>query len=1101
MNRKETIRFLCGRAGSGKSTAVLEGIRDACRAGRRVYLIVPEQQAVVWEDRCARALPKDAALQLEIVNFTRLSNLVARSVGGLSYHYITKGGKAALMWSALRTLSPELSFYGGNRRMDRAVPALLAAVSEMKRSGVTAADLMTAADTLSADPDCRRIADRTRDLSLLTAAYDTLLHAAYDDEEEELAHLSHRLAETDFFAGSAVFADSFFSLTPVENEIMYHIFRQADSVTVTFACLPEDREVPHLQAPGKFFAAMRRAADRAGRAYSITLLLENHRASSAELRCLQENIWNFAAPPMREPHRPDSVRLITAADRYEEAEAAAHRIAQLVRAGARYSDIAVIVRRADPLRGILDTALARHGIPYFLSARSDIDTRPAARLMLFALSLASGGWRREDILAAAKTGLCGLTDDECDALEAYTETWHIRGAHAFGTPWNMNPDGYVPTVSRRGQKLLSLANSARDKLVPPLADFCAVFEDGMAAVPEISRALYEMLCAYGVWDALNEESRRLMGENSRAAAECAQLWGILMECLNTLARTLPDARMDAASYAALLRQVLFAAHVGAIPGGIDEVTVGEAHQVRLGEVPHVLILGAVEGEFPAAPAEDGFFSDTDRIRLEGAGIVLSGTSDDRMKEELFWFYRAISLPHDSLTVFLPRSDGGAALVPSMGAERILALLPHVKTERYEAMPTAEKIFSAASARAAVRTADAVTAAALSLVGYAPASPAALPICARGEAVSEETAQMLFPREVSLTQSRLDAYVLCRFGYFCKYAAKIAEPTAAQFTAVNVGTFVHRVFELFFLEIGDRPLPLPEEELTALADQIVAQCVREIVPRDHAVGRAKYLFARLKRCVLPMLRSLSAEFAQSKFRPVHFELPVGTADPRAVPAMQIPLADGRTVSLRGTVDRLDTWRDGENTYVRVVDYKTGAKQFSPEDLQIGLNVQLLLYLFSVLHVPAGPFRDAITDGKGEILPAGALYFSARPGENNADVMLSAQDAALLAEENIHRSGILLADERVLTAMESDLAGRFVPVKKKKDGTFGKYARTAQEITRMESDMRDTIAGIAAEMVSGSAAALPRHPREIHGQNPCEYCKMKPICRSERRKEDM
>ena len=37
-------------------------------------------------------------------------------------------------------------------------------------------------------------------------------------------------------------------------------FRQAEQVTVTFACLNEDHDVSHLTAPFRFFAAMRRAA-------------------------------------------------------------------------------------------------------------------------------------------------------------------------------------------------------------------------------------------------------------------------------------------------------------------------------------------------------------------------------------------------------------------------------------------------------------------------------------------------------------------------------------------------------------------------------------------------------------------------------------------------------------------------------------------------------------------------------------------------------------------------------------------------------------------------------------------------------------------------
>ena len=99
------IEWICGRAGSGKSEYIMQSIRRALDSGRqRLILIVPEQQAVVWETRIARELPPSAALRLEIVSFTRLCNLVGRTYGGLAENCITRGGKAALMWTTLRQL-------------------------------------------------------------------------------------------------------------------------------------------------------------------------------------------------------------------------------------------------------------------------------------------------------------------------------------------------------------------------------------------------------------------------------------------------------------------------------------------------------------------------------------------------------------------------------------------------------------------------------------------------------------------------------------------------------------------------------------------------------------------------------------------------------------------------------------------------------------------------------------------------------------------------------------------------------------------------------------------------------------------------------------
>ncbi len=1095
MTARKPLRFLCGRAGSGKSTAVLHELTEALQTGREVYLLVPEQGAVVWETLVAKTVDPTLTLNLHIVNFSRLCNLLSRKLGGLSYRYITKGAKAALLYDVLRALSPSLSFYGKHKRLDRSVPAIAGAISEMKRYAVTPADLSRAAGELSKDEDCARIAARLSDLSLLYGAYNTAISQNFDDDEEELAHLATRLAETDFFAGAFVFVDSFFSLTPTENEILTHIFRQAEGVTVTFACPFTDTKEAHLSAPRKFLSSALRSADRVGRDYEVVAFTENRRAESEELRHLEAYLWNFDAAPLMTPDKPDSVRVITAADRYAEAEAAAARIMELVRGGARYGDIAVIARRADPLYGILDRVFDREGIPYFLSAPASVDTRPVARLLFAALSIVSGGFAREDVLLLAKTGLCGLTDDEADAFESYVETWKLWGETAFESDFTANPDGYAANVSARGKKLLALANAGREKLITPLLPFAALFreaKDGCPPVREVSRGLYELLCAYGVWDSLTDQAKRLReAGRKREADETDQLWGILMNALDTLVQVLPEGTADATAYASLLRQVLAAARVGAIPCGIDSVTVGEAGGIRLGEVPHVLILGAAEGEFPGTPAADGFFSDTDRIRLEGVGINLAPTSDEGMREELFWFYRAVSLPRKTLTVFYPLTDGNA-LSPSTGVERILTLLPALTPEKAEEADAAHRIYSAASAKAALRRGDGADLPLLSRLGYA-LTPAALPLSAREERIGEETAAALFPKAVTLTQSRLDAFVRCRFGYFCQYVARLEEPTRATLSAVNVGTFVHRILELFFDRIKGRPLPLPEEELLAIADELVGDCVREILPPSTKNGRAFYLFARLKRGILPILRSLSGEFAQSRFVPEKFELNVGFEE-GAVPPLRIPLSDGRSAFLRGTIDRVDVFREGDTAFVRVVDYKTGKKLFSEKDLPLGLNLQLFLYLFSLIRCPEGPLREELTGGARNLRPAGAYYFSSRPGESTSPEMLDAHRAALLTEKDIQRSGIFLSEELPLLAQEKDLMGKYIPIKQKAGVFKGDTLLSAEEFEALESTMTNVVARLSEEMIRGDARAIPLDKKDNHGNDPCEYCAMYAVCRS-------
>ena len=87
------VHFLFGNSGTGKSSFIVEKIREDAENGKRSFLIVPEQQTVVSERILASSLPAGAQLITEVVNFTRLSNEVFRKVGGLKYNYITKSGK------------------------------------------------------------------------------------------------------------------------------------------------------------------------------------------------------------------------------------------------------------------------------------------------------------------------------------------------------------------------------------------------------------------------------------------------------------------------------------------------------------------------------------------------------------------------------------------------------------------------------------------------------------------------------------------------------------------------------------------------------------------------------------------------------------------------------------------------------------------------------------------------------------------------------------------------------------------------------------------------------------------------------------------------
>ena len=265
---------------------------------------------------------------------------------------------------------------------------------------------------------------------------------------------------------------------------------------------------------------------------------------------------------------------------------------------------------------------------------------------------------------------------------------------------------------------------------------------------------------------------------------------------------------------------------------------------------------------------------------------------------------------------------------------------------------------------------------------------------------------LFGRAFTLSQSKLDRYASCPFSFFCHYGMVLQEERIAEISAPDIGTFVHAILEQFFRECAGRTYPIPETETEEMADRLIAEYLRAL-GIDPANGRLAYLFTRLRRHVLVFLEAVMREFAQSRFVPAAFEIPMGASEGRGgIASLSLPLDNGMTVSLTGTIDRIDTYTaaDGKK-YVRVVDYKTGGATFSLADIREGLHVQLLLYLFT-LWKGKTPFQ---TGENGDTLqPAGAVYLTVRPQEKAADDMMEPSDARELALSGLTRSGIYLDD---------------------------------------------------------------------------------------------
>ncbi len=1086
--------FILGPAGSGKTTLITERVLADLSAGRRVMLLVPEQAAVKAEaaisaEAQSRGIPQT---DLEVLNFRRLCNRAFREYGGIAYHNVTPGAKALLLWEALFATAPYLKQYGSEvEDAKRFIPLLLSTLGECKTHGVTAQDLERGAkECEEEDP---KLSEKLSDISLLYAEYSRLLSLGYDDPAEELTKLDALLAEHPLFKGYSLYFDGFVGFTPQEYRILSHAFRQADSVTLSF-CADDRRESMAFDNANDELRKLTRLCGKS--LPKITRLDSVYRFTAPELNYLEKNLW---AVEKTTPYEgvAEAIRIVQAGGLYDEAEFVARDISHRLRNDASYRDFAVVARSIEAYSGVIDAVFEKYDLPCHVNKRIPLSEKPIFKLLLSALSIKNNGWRLEDVVSYLKTGLTDISPEECDELESYVSQWNVIGRRWYADgDWYMNPDGYTDRLTDEGRALLLRLNDIRKRVVLPLVKLHEAF-DGKRTVKDVCHSVFTFL------DELNVPERIA----SLGRDEEILLWNAFCDALDTMVEVLPERKTDALLFAGLFGLVVSQIGTGTIPTAVDEISVGSADRIRADGVKHVYLLGVNEGVFPAACTDSGLFSDGEKAILETCGILLSPDSNVASVDELFRFYTAACLASDSLTVICSKCDvSGTAMKPSIAFERISALFPRAEKIDTDALSADFKIVNKkASFELSSVLADTEEREALRRLYAEDPQYASFfdgdrqPLVSSDDRLDGETAALLFGGDLSLTQSRLDSYVLCAFGYECRYVLKLKEQRRADFGAADIGNLVHRILEKFFLtSVGDSgTVPsFTDEELDKRLDELLEDYLSAIFGRDpngRLSGRSLQLFKRLRRSVRLLIRNLLDEFEQSEFVPAFFEMPINrSGDDATVAPLSIPLPDGTTVNIYGVVDRVDVCRRGDDLYVRVVDYKTGSKEFSLYDISLGLNLQMLLYLFSIWKDQNGAFRRA-TQCKGEIIPAGVLYCTAKNAEVAATRDMTEAEVYEKAAGTLKRKGLLLNDEEVLRLMEKKLEGKYIPVQLNKNGTLStsRSLHSLEELGALMDQVTETVKRLAVEMKAGHAFCRPLKDGD---HDPCRYCPHKTICRN-------
>lgn len=1040
---------------------------------KNIILLVPEQQ--VLESEKITAEMGLLSFDLQVLSFGRLANEIFRRFGGLSHKYISKGASYVVTYRVLCELAGALSEYNDISLKDRsAIKLLQNAITEFKNAGITPGMLEETAEKL---PKGDKLRSKLEDLAMIMTSYRVVLGNKYADPADDLTLASQILKKNNFFENTNVFINSFDGFTGAELDIIRCMIKDADGVTVALSYLLSDNAQCFEKLKNTDKAIRSAAKDHNVPIRHRTLEADSDQKSEV-LSFICENMWDIDA---LYDGQNDAVQVFSCKDDFEQARCVAADILKKVKNGASFKDFAIIMRDPEKYLGILDSVFSACSIPLHFSVRTDIKRHPEIRMLSCAIALGAYGWKTDDMISYMRTGMTGLDIETCDALEDYFSLWKVSGKNSFvKRELKKHPDGFGKEFDENTNRYLEELNAHKKALVDPLYRFLSVFDGGEAYVKDVCRALFGLLVDIKLKDRLEESVGDLVqkGEPSKAE-EKRQVWNTIISALDSLYLVASDMKTDAKGFLSIFDSVLDSTDIGKIPQGVNEVIASGPLLLRKSDIKHAYVMGVNEGVFPTVVSEDVLLADHEREQLRDLGLDIYKSRDTRVSDELYTFYRTVMMPSESITfTCLASRSLSQVLEDLMGILKIEKPTPFVMSH--------ENIFSASDAVEYALSNRCADYASKFIPRLSDSQGAGVQV--NTENLGIECAHRIFFDKMVLSQSKLDSYSMCPQAYFCKYVLKLREKAVSEAGANTVGSFVHEILEKFFIELDGRDLQgLSAKESKQILDRVLARYGKDMI-NDESTARELGLYKRIERLIRLLADNLRREFAVSSFVPYTYEMPIGM-QAEGVKALDIYVDDDFSVSLCGYIDRVDIYQKGDDAYVRVVDYKTGKKEFKLSDMELGINLQMPLYLQAFCEDKE--LKEKLAP-RGKLRPAGVLYFEAQyPSFDSDEIDIKKSDDVYeKAVRSIKRNGILLDDEEIILAMDPEKTGELVPVKYTKKGVSGKSLMSEGQFEELKDTVLKTVADKAKMMREGCISV---DPLKQGSHDACKYCAMRPVCR--------
>lgn len=1100
-----SLRFYFGPSDGEKSKKLYEEIiARSLKNPRQNYLvIVPDQFTMQTQKELVTMHERGGIMNIDVLSFGRLSHRILEEVGHKEIPVLDDTGKSLVLQKVAAGLKDSLPTLGGHLHKQGYIHEVKSAISEFMQYGISTEDV----SKLIAFAEKRgALVHKLKDLQTLYKGFMEYIQGHFVTTEETLDVLRRSLAKSKLIKDSVIVLEGFTGFTPIQNRLIQELMLLS-AETVVSLTLGEEEDPYKLDGEQKLFyltkktvADLEKLAAEAGVSRGQDVFVAPGEASNpSALTHLQQNLFRYVYKPYEGVQ--EQIRMFETTTPKEEVHQTGLMIRRLMREeGLAYRDIAVIMGNLEGYAPYVETEFTRLQIPCFIDRTRGIVLNPMIEYIKSALALFIKDFSYESVFHYLRSGMVDMERDDIDELENYVIQTGLRGYRSYSRLFTHK------TAQMKDEEPLQKLNNLREQMMGQVE----MLRPGKKeCAKDYVNQLYDFLVQNKVQEKLvaYEQTFTEQGQLSKAR-EYAQIYRLVMELLNQIYELLGEEEITLQEFADILEAGFGEIEVGTIPQNVDRILVGDMERTRLKSVKVLFFLGVNDGNIPKNASKGGIISDMDREFLRESELELAPSPRQQMFIQRFYLYLNMTKPSELLYLSYSKMNSqGKSFRPAYLVDMVQKLFPTITVEypqnrsAIEQMETpaegldylSEKlrdyvlgisdvekqelftIYHAYDREELKETRELLTDAAF--LRY------------QESALSKAVARAIYGRQLSNSVTRLETYASCAFRHFLQYGLTLKEREEFGFEAVDMGNVYHGVLEIFAdkLKHSDYTwFDFPEE----FGRQTIKEALTSYAATYgdtvlYSSARNEYAITRMERILSRTVLTLQEQLKKGVFTPAHYEVSFQFAED--LDSIRIKLSDDERMRLKGRIDRIDTAEDDEHVYVKVIDYKSGNKQFDLAALYYGLQLQLVVYMNAAMELTAKEHPDK------KVVPAAMLYYHVEDPTVESPVELTEEEIQEQILEKLRMNGVVNSEPDIVERLDTTMQdkSRVIPVERKKDGSFSARSSvmSPEELRVVSNYVNHKMQTIGREILDGKIAI---NPYEKGGEEACTYCAYKKVC---------